>query len=140
MVRRAAVIWFLLAFLAVLNGAAREAFITPALGEPAGHVTGTLIFCLVIFLVALSSLGWIGPSSRRAALAIGLVWVLLAVLFEFLAGHYLFGNSWETLLADYDVRRGRVWVLVLITSLTAPVLAYRVRTSRQSMEGASPTA
>ncbi len=127
MLLRATVIWFLLGFLAILNGAAREAFLRPAIGEQAGHIISTLIFCLVILLVALVALGWIGPASRGAALMVGVAWVVLAIAFEFLAGHYLFGNSWAQLFADYDVREGRVWLLVLITSLLAPVWAYRLR-------------
>lgn len=127
MLIRAMIIWFLLAFLAILNGAVREMFIRPAVGEQAGHVISTLIFCAVILAVAVSSLGWIGPTSRRAALGIGIFWVLLAVAFEFVAGHFLFGNSWDALLADYDIFRGRVWLLVLFTSLLAPVWAHRIR-------------
>ena len=127
MLLRATVIWFLLAFLAILNGAAREAFLRPAFGEAAGHVISTLIFCVVILAVAVIALGWIGPKSPRDALTIGVVWVLLAVAFEFIAGHFLFGNSWETLLADYNILQGRVWLLVPITSLLGPVVAYRIR-------------
>ena len=127
MLLRATIIWFLLAFLAILNGAAREVFIRPAFGEPAGHVISTLIFCVVILAVAVVSLGWIGPASRRAALTVGIVWVCLAVAFELLAGHFLFSNSWDTLLADYNILRGRIWVLVLFTSLLAPTWAYRIR-------------
>ena len=37
---------------------------------------------------------------------VGIAWVALTVAFEFLAGHYVFGNSWEKLLADYNVLRG----------------------------------
>ena len=132
MLLRATVIWFLLGFLAILNGAAREAFLRPAIGEQAGHIVSTLFFCLVILLVALVALGWIGPSSRKAALMVGVAWVVLAIAFEFLAGHYLFGSSWAQLFADYDVRAGRVWLLVLITSLLAPVWAYRLRPGSES--------
>jgi hypothetical protein len=46
----------------------------------------------------------------------------MTVAFELLAGHYLFGNTWERLLADYNVLRGRIWVLVLITTFLAPRL------------------
>lgn len=127
MLLRATIIWFLLGFLAILNGAVREAFIRPAVGEQAGHVVSTLIFCLVILAVAVGSLGWISPASRRDALTVGIVWVLIAFAFEFLAGHLLFGYSWEMLLADYDIFRGRVWVLVPLTTLLAPLWAYRIR-------------
>ncbi|MEJ2312543.1 MAG: hypothetical protein P8Y10_08240 [Gemmatimonadales bacterium] len=127
MLLRATIIWFLLAFLAVLNGTVREVFITPAVGEQAGHASSTVVFCIVIVAVAVVSLGWIGPSSRRDALTVGIVWVLLAIAFEFMAGHYLFGNSWEMLLADYNILRGRIWLLVPFTSLLAPIWAYRIR-------------
>ena len=127
MLLRATIIWFLLGFLAILNGAVRETFIRPAVGEQAGHVISTLIFCAVILVVAVASLGWIAPASRRDALTVGIVWVLLAFAFEFLAGHFLFGYSWEMLLADYDMLRGRFWVLVPFTTLLAPLWAYRIR-------------
>ena len=54
-------------------------------------------------------------------------WLGLTVAFEFLGGHYLFGDSWERLLAAYNVAQGQVWVLVLIATLLAPVLAYGMR-------------
>lgn len=127
MLLRATIIWFLLAFLAILNGTVREVFIAPAVGEQAGHVISTVVFCIVILAVAVVSLGWIGPTSRRDALTVGIVWVLLAFAFEFLAGRYLFGNSWEILLADYDILRGRIWLLVPFTTLLAPLWAHRIR-------------
>ena len=43
--------------------------------------------------------------------------------FELLFGRYVSGASWESLLADYDLRRGRLWSLVLVTILFAPWLA-----------------
>ena len=54
-------------------------------------------------------------------------WVALTLAFEFLAGHYLFHNPWDKLLADYDVWHGRIWPLVPIVTLLAPVIAYRMR-------------
>ena len=44
--------------------------------------------------------------------------------FEFLAGHYVFGNSWERLIADYNVFRGRIWILVLAANIFAPLSAF----------------
>ena len=32
------------------------------------------------------------------------------------------GKPWETLLADYNVVRGRIWVLVLATVLLGPII------------------
>jgi hypothetical protein len=47
----------------------------------------------------------------------------LTLAFEFLAGHYLFGNPWSKLLADYNLLRGHIWVLVLITTAFGPLLS-----------------
>ena len=55
---------------------------------------------------------------------VGTVWVALTVAFEFVAGHYVFGNSWERLIADYNVFRGRIWILVLLMNLFAPLWAF----------------
>jgi hypothetical protein len=51
----------------------------------------------------------------------------LTLGFECLVGHFLFGNPWSRLLEDYNVLRGRIWVLVLVTIAVAPRLCARVR-------------
>jgi hypothetical protein len=114
----------LLLILAVLNGAMRERFITPRFGEQGGHIASTAILCAAIILVVRFSISWMGPKNGREALMVGLVWVALTVSFEFLAGHYAFGNSWERLIADYNVFRGRIWILVLLANLFAPLWAF----------------
>jgi hypothetical protein len=124
MLFKAFIIWILLLILAVLNGAIRDLFISPRLGEQAGHVISTVILCATIFLVAWLSIRWIGADSGRDALLVGIQWVLLTIAFDFLAGHYLFGHTWERLLADYNLFRGRVWVFVLAANLLAPLWAF----------------
>jgi hypothetical protein len=84
--------------MAVANGAIREAFITPLFDAPTGHILSTAILCVAIFVVAWFSISWIGPNTGREALSIGIQWVGLTIAFEFLAGHYVFGNTWESLL------------------------------------------
>ena len=124
MFTRALAIWLLLLILAVLNGAIREGLITPRLGEQGGHIVSTAILCTAIILVAWFSISWLGPKNGREALVIGIVWVALTIAFEFLAGHYAFGNSWERLIADYNVFRGRIWILVLLANFFAPLWAF----------------
>jgi len=122
MVIKSVLVWMVLLTLAVLNGAFRETLLTPRFGAYASHVVSTLMLCILILLVTFASLAWIGPRDSAAAWRIGLTWLALTLAFEFLAGHYLFGSPWPTLLADYDVLHGRVWVLVLLTTAMAPVL------------------
>lgn len=76
----------------------------------------------LILAITFVAMPWIGAPGSADALRIGALWVAMTVAFELLAGHYLFGNTWERLLADYNVLRGRIWVLVLITTFLAPRL------------------
>ena len=123
MIIKAFAIWSAILVLAILNGGLRTRLIVPKIGEQAGHIVSTIILCGLILLVSRISMSWVGPNSRLENLLIGMFWVLLTVGFEFLAGHYAFKKSWESLLADYNVAQGRIWILVLITNLLAPTIA-----------------
>ena len=125
--RRAVVVWCLFAALAVSNGVLRVSVVTPLLGDPAAHIIATVLLCTVIATLTWLLLPWLGPESGRDVWILGAAWLSMTVAFEFLAGHLLFGHDWDRLLADYNLARGRVWVLVLITTLLAPVWAYRTR-------------
>ena len=124
---RALVVWVGLLGLAIVNGGVREALIIPRTGELAGQAISTISLCVLILALAWLTIGWVQPASASEAWKIGTLWVVLVLAFEFLAGHYLFGTPWSELLADYNVMRGRIWPLVLVTTFVAPYLAGRVR-------------
>ena len=117
----------MLLVFAVLNGVLRETVIAPWMDDEAAHAVSTVILCVAVFAVALLTMRWIGPNGRRDAVLVGAVWLVLTIAFEVFAGHFLFGASWETLLGDYNILRGRIWMLVLVTNLLAPVWAYSRR-------------
>jgi hypothetical protein len=50
----------------------------------------------------------------------------LTLLFEFASFVLVMGHPMNVLLRDYDLCRGRLWGLVLATTLLAPLLAARV--------------
>lgn len=120
MLLRALVVWLGLMAVAFANGTLRELLLSPRLGGRIGHVLSTIILCGAIVLIAWISMPWIGPRTAAEAWEIGRVWFVLTLAFEFLAGHFLFGNSWAKFLADYNVAKGRIWVLVPIITLLAP--------------------
>jgi hypothetical protein len=49
----------------------------------------------------------------------------LTVAFEFLFFHYVGGEPWPELLANYDLSEGRLWPLILLWVAVAPYLFYR---------------
>jgi hypothetical protein len=48
--------------------------------------------------------------------------------FEFPFGRFVEGASWQRLFAEYDLLLGRLWVLVLLSTMLAPpILAQKHR-------------
>ena len=123
---RALIIWLALLVVAVANGGFREAVLIPRLGPHTGHIVSTVMLCVAILIVTHLAVAWVHPGSRGDTIAIGLAWLALTLAFEFGFGRAR-GKPWAELLADYDVLRGRIWVLVLITTAVAPYLAARAR-------------
>jgi len=128
MLTRAVLSWLVILLLAVLNGALRQGLLIPRIGERAGHIVSTLLLSAIILGTTWLLLPWIETASARDAWIIGALWVVLTIAFEFLGGHYLFGDSWEQLLAEYNLAQGRIWILILMTTLLAPVLVRTWRT------------
>jgi hypothetical protein len=126
MIWRALGVWLFILLLANVNGAAREFWIVPSLGVTAGRAISSLLLSGVVFLLTWLTIHWIYPGTRGDALAIGVFWVGLTLAFEFLVGHYVFRKSWVALMEDYDVSRGRIWVLVLLVTMLAPLWAARL--------------
>ena len=124
---RALAVWFFLLVSAFVNGFVREALLSPLLGPAAAHVVCTIMLVLLIAAITWLGMPWIAPKSARSAFGIGALWLALTLAFEFLAGHYLFGNSWEHLLAEYNVLAGRIWIVVPIVTLFAPLAVWPMR-------------
>jgi hypothetical protein len=123
---RAFLVWRVLVLLAIANGGVREVVLTPRLGPRAGHIISTISLSMIILLVAWLTVRWIAPPDSRQALMLGVGWACLTLSFEFLAGHYWFHHSWSELLADYSLRRGRIWPLVLVAAALAPLIAAKL--------------
>jgi hypothetical protein len=117
-------IWCVLTVMAVLNGVFRIAVLEPLLGIfPGAHIASTLLLLAIILLISFfyirnSTHEW----GKNELFIIGLLWLVLTVGFEFLFGHYVAGVSWKALCVDYNVMKGRIWILVPIAVFSAPLL------------------
>lgn len=127
---RAFVAWLVLALAMVMNGVAREVLLTGALEPLAAHQVSSVSGIATIFLVSWFLVPWTGASSPKHQLSLGIVWLFCTVVFEFSFGHWGAGHSWQVLLADYDLTSGRLWVLVLLATCSAPSLVGRLRDGR----------
>lgn len=131
---RALWIWCSFVPVVILNAAFREVILNPTIGALAAHIVSTMIGVILLFGITLLAIAWIGPERQGDVWRVGVMWLLLTIAFEFLAGHYVFGTSWEKLLADYNLLRGRVWLLVLVGQLFSPWLAVRIQRKFSALE------
>jgi hypothetical protein len=119
--------WLLFMVLAIINAGIRNAVYKPVIGDLCAHQLSTIIFIVLILIVTYLVLRFSNIQlSDKDAIILGSIWLLLTICFEFLAGHFAFGNSWEKLVADYNILKGRIWSLVLITIFFAPYLTKKL--------------
>jgi len=122
--------WGGMALLGVANGVSRALY-EKRLGErPAHQVSSVTLAAAVLSYASAVERRWPLPTTGAAA-RVGLAWVGLTVAFEFGFGRYVAKQSWRTLVADYDMARGRLWPLVLAAVGAAPASARaaRIRTT-----------
>jgi hypothetical protein len=124
---RALITWVLFVPVAVLNGIIRETTYKPRVADLAAHQIST-VTAIIAFLI-LSYFMWnhyVSNASTSQLLLIGLLMTVMTILFEFGFGHYIDHVSWDRLLNDYNILKGRVWILILITELFTPLLIKKV--------------
>ncbi len=119
-------VWLLMLLAAILNGVVREKLIIPALGDLAGRVVSSVTLSLFIFVITLIVIPWFRITEKSGFWMLWVFWTALTVAFELSFGRFR-GVSWGTLLADYNLLKGRIWVLVLITTLISSVVAAKIR-------------
>jgi hypothetical protein len=120
-------VWLLFIPLAIANGALRDLVFTPALGDTPGRAISSLSLSLLILGVTMLMVKRLGVDTRAGYLTVGALWLVLTVLFEVSFTLLVMGHPMDELLMDYDIFRGRLWLLVLVTTFFAPLLASKVR-------------
>ena len=113
------------AFLAVLNGAARDLWYKKEVGELAGHQISTITLMIIFGCYIWFIINKFPPNSDKDAIFIGLLWLIFTLIFEFGFGRFQ-GNSWSKLLEDYNILKGRIWILILIWTTIAPYVFFRI--------------
>ena len=124
---RSFLVWLLFIPLAIVNGIIRDLLLTPVLGDAAGRAISSVTLSILILGVTALLVRRLGVDTRAGYLLVGGFWLVMTLLFEFSFFVAVMGHPLDELLADFDVFRGRLWVLVLITTFFAPLLASMMR-------------
>jgi len=119
--------WLGFAGIAIICGALRVTLLEPWLGEAKAHVVGTVLVCVLLLAAIQLFVGASGLTDTWPLMRIGAFWTILTIGFEFFFGMVVLKKSVEELLADYNIFKGRVWLLVLVTTFWGPVLAGMIR-------------
>lgn len=127
MLLKALAFWFLLLVVAITSGGLREGLLTPSTGELRAHQIGTVLVCIVFGGLIVAFVRWTALSESQAV-AIGCMWTAMTVAFEIAMVRVWMKRPWAVVFADYNLRRGRLWILVVVTTVAGPWLAARFLT------------
>jgi len=119
-------IWFTLAVSAIVVAIFRNGILLPQFGEQTAHQIGTVLYLIVQFIVIFIFIKKLKIKETKTLLGIGIFWIVLTIIFEFVFGHYVAGHPWQKLFADYNIFNGRLWVLVLTNNLAAPLISGKI--------------
>ena len=127
MLLRAILFWIPMVFIAILNGIIRNSVYQKYTGELSAHQISTFTIIVLIGIYTWFIIPFLKLQFVRQAIAVGLMWLILTIAFEFIFGHFVVGHPWSKLLADYNIWDGRLWILVLIWTTIAPFVIFKLR-------------
>ncbi|WP_250432483.1 hypothetical protein [Hanstruepera flava] len=119
--------WFPMVIVAIANGLFREKILTNYFKELQAHQVSTLSFILLMGVYVWGLFKLLQPISLTQTIYIGVLWLILTIVFEFLFGHFVAGHSWDRLLQDYNIFKGRLWLLALIWVTICPYIIYKIQ-------------
>jgi hypothetical protein len=119
-VSKAVLGWLLLFVVMFANGAIRVLVLQPPLGEDRARQLASLSGLALVLIVSWLFVRFSPGASSAQLWRVGVAWLVATVAFEFLFGHFVSGQSWHVLFADYDILRGRLWSLILIGVCLGP--------------------
>lgn len=127
MIFRSLAVWLAIILAETLHGVARAIFLQPQMGDLRARQIGVLTGSLIILAIAVATVRWMGAATRKQLLAVGLLWLVLTLAFEFALGRFVMGFSYERLWSDYNPAQGGFLAAGMVVLALAPLLAARIR-------------
>lgn len=124
---RSFIVWVAIIFAESVHGVMRQTFLAPLVGDFPARRIAFFVGILLIFAIAGFFIRWISAPSAQSLFAIGAMWMILTLAFEFALGIFVMKYSTERMLEDYDVSRGGLMIFGLAFMIAAPYLAARLR-------------
>lgn len=127
LVLKASTVWMILVIVAIANGIFRENLLAPGFGPETALPVSGITLCVLVFAIAYFSAPFFGANTGPVFFGIGLQWVLMTLVFEFVFGHFVAGRSWIAILQAFNIMTGNLFLVVLLVSLFSPYVAAKLR-------------
>ena len=114
---------------ALVNGTFRALVTQPLLAETAARQLATVLLLGLLFTYQWWLSRRLPIATWQQAVSIGAAWMAMTLVFELGFGRFVEHLSWSTMLADYDVTSGRIWVLVPLWLLAGPAVIRRLQST-----------
>ena len=112
---------------AILNGLFREEVLIPELGSSKALLLSGIFLSLFVLVIIAVSIGIFGKHKSKEYFMIGGFWVIMTLIFELGLGFIVRGKSFEEVIQIFNVFRGNLFILVLITSFFALWITAKLR-------------
>ena len=129
---RGLAVWLVIMLAESVHGTLRQIFLAPAVGDFTGRRIAFFTGMLLIFAVAILLIRWVAAPTVSGWFAVGMMWAILTLAFEFAIGYFALGYMRERMLEDYDVSRGGLMAFGIVYMVFVPYLATRVRGARSA--------
>lgn len=96
------------------------------LGETAAHRRFVLTAALSIFALGTFYLAEQPATDSAALLRLGGLWLALSLGFDLLLGRVVLGMSWPQVWRNYNLLRGRLYPLLLLSVFFTPLASYHL--------------
>ena len=116
--------WFGLLILAIINGTIRDFNYQKKIGEHRGHQLSTITLLMLMSVYCYFLFNFWQLNSVSQAISVGIYWLVLTLAFEFLFGHFVSKKEWKVLLRDYNILKGRLWILIPLWTAIVPYLSF----------------
>lgn len=119
-------IWLIMVVAAIINGLVRDKFLYQITGPYTLPLSG-ISLSLLVFLICFFTIGIFSQLKPHDYFIIGLSWVCMTLVFEYLFGHFVTGKSWHEINQIFNLKKGDLFILVLVTTVAAPWLSAKLR-------------
>jgi hypothetical protein len=96
------------------------------LGERRAHVLFVLVSSVAVFLLGATFLADYPQTDNASLLWLGGLWLGLSLVFELLLSRVVLGLLWSRIFRDYNLFRGRLYPLLLLTVFFTPLASYHL--------------